>query len=296
MERRLLPKTSRKLVHCEHCQPLRRDTNVLVLQRLFELRGISSINLALALASVLYLGVNVVCAIIVSYHNKCYPCAEAATSNQIFHMLEFGATFMFAIVTTLSLIFSPERQFGSPLLLKTLVFVNVGNTFVAALLVFVNVEKFEMLAHEIEYANELTMAVAEFLLAAAVVGVQARSNERLLIGAVLVAMVIATAQLLLYNLPWAGERPAHYLEFSFGAVCASVTFCFCIDSMVLADRLKREIMLAPEELTVVIDKLSRRGVHDHGERNVEMDEYMPPGSFGNQMHCHSHTRHDYSSS
>jgi hypothetical protein len=53
-------------------------------------------------------------------------------------------------------------------------------------------------------------------------------------------MMVATAQLALYNLPWAGERPAHYVEFVFSGVCAAVTFCFCIDSMVLADRLKQE--------------------------------------------------------
>jgi hypothetical protein len=285
-----LPTTTRtrKLVQCEHCQPLRRDTNVLVLQRLFELRSISSMNLALALASVMYLGVNLVCAILVGYDNDCYPCPESATSDQLFHQLEFGSTFVFAIVTTLSLIFSPERQFGSPLLLKALVFVNVGNTFVAALLVFVNVHKFETLAHEIEYANELTMAVSEFLLAAAVVGFTPTNNERLLIGAVIFAMLIATTQLALYNLPWAGERPAHYLEFFFSGACAAVTFTFCIDSMMLADRLKQEIMLAPDELTVVIDKLSRRGVHDHGIR-TSRSEYMPPGSgFAIDSHSHNH--------
>jgi len=62
---------SRKLVQCEHCQPLRRDTNVLVLQRLTELRGISSINLALAIGSVMYLGITLVCAVLNGYDNDC---------------------------------------------------------------------------------------------------------------------------------------------------------------------------------------------------------------------------------
>jgi hypothetical protein len=55
----------------------------------------------------------------------------------------------------------------------------------------------------------------------------------------------------------------------------------------------QEIMLAPEELTVVIDKLSRRGVHDHGERpGGNNSDYTPPGS-GFSTHAHSHYRHDY---
>ena len=45
------------------------------------------------------------------------------------------------------------------------------------------------------------------------------------------------------------ERRAHYLVFTFEAVTAAIFFWFCIDNMLLADRLRREIMVAPEELT-----------------------------------------------
>ena len=62
---------------------------------------------------------------------------------------------------------------------------------------------------------------------------------------------------------------AHYLEFSFEAATAAISSWFCIDNMLLADRLKTEIMVAPEEFTVVIDELSRRAAHDHGA-------YEPP--------------------
>ena len=36
---------------CEHCQPLRRDSNVLVLARVADLRQIAGVNLALAILS-----------------------------------------------------------------------------------------------------------------------------------------------------------------------------------------------------------------------------------------------------
>ena len=44
---------------CEHCQPLRYETNVLVLARLNVLHRLADINLGLALASILYFGSSV---------------------------------------------------------------------------------------------------------------------------------------------------------------------------------------------------------------------------------------------
>ena len=76
---------------CEHCQPLRRDSNVLVLARVADLRQIAGVNLALAILSTLYLGVNLVCFVLNTYDNDCYPCPEAATSDRTFHRLEFRA-------------------------------------------------------------------------------------------------------------------------------------------------------------------------------------------------------------
>ena len=181
-----------------------------------------------------YLAVQVVCTVILTCG------VEVVSTDQTFHRLEFGATFVFALVTTFSLVCSPERDFCSPLLLKFLVFANVGaratrerpgcvggrewhagaavprphrrclsmrcprggggagrasalgsfrlmplrcalssrdvrwwlsptalpphpagNTLVSFLLVLVNLERFETASHQIEYANELTMAGAE---------------------------------------------------------------------------------------------------------------------------------------
>lgn len=63
-----------------------------------------------------------------------------------------------------------------------------------------------------------------------------------------------------------------------------MSFWFCADSMLLADRLKLEIMLAPAELSVVIDQKSRRAVHNHGAAGTNSPVgnrphgggYMPP--------------------
>jgi len=94
---------------------------------------------------------------------------------------------------------------------------------------------------------------------------------------VLSSLLVAGAQLFIYNVPWGGEVPAHYLEFAFGTLCAGGNFWFCVDSMALADQLKRQIMLAPEGLTVVIDPFSRHGVHDHSERDHYYTAPAPAG-------------------
>ena len=59
---------------------------------------------------------------------------EVVSTDQTFHRLEFGATFVFALVTTFSLVCSPERDFCSPLLLKFLVFANRFLAFFAAVI------------------------------------------------------------------------------------------------------------------------------------------------------------------
>lgn len=260
---------------CEHCQPLRRDSNVLVLARVADLRQIAGVNLALAILSTLYLGVNLVCFVLTTYDNDCFPCPAAATSGKTYHRLEFAATFCFAVVGTLSLVYSPERRFASPLVLKALVFFNINATFVAALFVFINVEKFETLSHEIEYANELTMALVDLLLLSTMLQKDHQASSAssgLVMGATLIAAAVAVVQLAIYNMtgqPWTGEVPAHYLEFSFETVSSAISFWFCIDNMLIADQLKREIMLAPDTVSIVIDGLSKHAALEHLE-------YVPP--------------------
>lgn len=255
---------------CEHCRTLRHDTNVLVMQRLSELSSLSCVNLVLSIGCVMYLGTSLVCLLYDFYDNSCYPCAEAAIDDAVFHRLEFGSTFLFSLVTTLALVFSPERRFGRPLLLKMLVLLNVTASFVAALLVFTAGPRLMKGAHELEYANELCTALVDILILLTLSdGPTPQATpakwRMLLLG--VGATSVPALQMLLYNLdaPWAGSRAAHMLEFGFSATSAAVSFWFCTDSLLVADKLKLEIMLAPAELSVVVDARSRRAVHNHND-------------------------------
>mmetsp|Transcript_8114 Transcript_8114/g.21206 ORF Transcript_8114/g.21206 Transcript_8114/m.21206 type:complete len:295 (-) Transcript_8114:140-1024(-) len=271
---------------CDHCQPLRNDTNVLVVQRLSDLSFFSSINLFLAILCVVYLASAIVCLVFNSYDNDCYPCETAAVSEQAFHRLEFGSTFAFSLVTTMALVYSPERRFSNVLLLKFLVLVNVCASSVAMLLVFYSLEHFEHVAHEIEYANGLCMSAMDLLIVSTLRTLDdettsdTRARLRFLACAV---CCIPMVMLVVFNIhaPWAEQR-AHYIEFSFDAASAAVSFWFCIDSMQLSDRMKMEIMLAPDETAVVVDGLSRHGVqmdfaHSmEGDVSAVLQPYTPP--------------------
>jgi hypothetical protein len=74
---------------------------------------------------------------------------------------------------------------------------------------------------------------------------------------------------------------------------AAISFWFCVDSMLLADSLKLQIMLAPDDLAVVIDEFSRRGVHDHGPLPISRQgSYRPPGYVSDIQHSHVHQHHE----
>jgi hypothetical protein len=288
--------------NCAHCRALRYDTNVLVLQRLSELSTLSTVNLTLAIGCVMYLGSTIVCLI--------YTIDSHTVSDAVFHRLEFGGTFAFTLITTLALVFSPERRFKSPLVLKILVLIDVCASFVAMvrphatrtplarqpclctcctpallrtsganhlcgvvaltqLLVFLSLDSFERVAHEIEYGNEFCTSVVDVLILLTLEPSGDETKQRwqrvqlLLFGTL--AACVPVLQLVVYNSDWGGEERARYVEFAFNSTSAAVSFWFCTDSMIIADRMKLEIMLAPAELTVVIDATSRRAVHDHGE-------------------------------
>ena len=130
-------------------------------------------------------------------------------------------------------------------------------------------EKLEQVAHEIEYANELCTAIVDVLI---VLTLQLNGSEQerfvkrsQLICFGSIAAFVPAAQLVVYNSEWGGEKTAHYLEFAFDAASAAVSFWFCADSMLIADRLKLEIMLAPTDLSIVIDQKSRRSTHNHAD-------------------------------
>merc|ERR1719436_1119664 len=119
----------------------------------------------LALLSVVFIGVNIVCIVLNSYDND--DPVEAATTPEFFHRFEFWSTFCFNIVDVFALIYSSKKLSSilwSPLLLKGIVFVNIAGSFTSATLVTINLEKFEIPSHELEYANEVTMAFIDIVL------------------------------------------------------------------------------------------------------------------------------------
>lgn len=261
--------------HCEHCQPLRSDTNVLVLARLTLLHKLSDVNLCLSLLSIIFFSVNLVL-LVVTYRSIEY--GEKLVDGDVFHRLDFGSAFLFALVEVLTLVYSPERRFTNPLLLKVLMFANVCSTFTGLLFMWLNRGAFETLAHNIDYCNELSMALIDALLVSTIV-LQKSSGDaperrccnlltqqpRLaVVAATFFPIVISGCQLLIYNGFGVdarghvlGELAAHVLEFVFNTVGATINFWFCLDSKFLADTLASQIMIArpaePPPLRVVVD-------------------------------------------
>jgi len=214
------------------------------------------------------MSVNMVCAILNGYDNDCEPGTpgcNAAVSAQTFHNLEFWFTFVFNAVDLLALSFSPRmlsNRYNSPSLLKLLVLMNICMSFTAAMLVTLNLKKFEIPSHELEYANELIMTLYDTIILLNLINGRHKREETLCSGeqtislvSLLTAGLVVCTQLGIYNLSgWEadgcskGERPAHYLEFIFGAASAAVTFWFTMDNKFCAERRLQELMYGAGEL------------------------------------------------
>eukprot|EP00928_Gymnodinium_smaydae_P000013 TRINITY_DN10008_c0_g1_i1.p1 TRINITY_DN10008_c0_g1~~TRINITY_DN10008_c0_g1_i1.p1 ORF type:complete len:279 (+),score=34.78 TRINITY_DN10008_c0_g1_i1:68-838(+) len=236
-----------------------------ILFHLGELRSMSCVNLALSFFTLMYVGVNIVCIVINSYDNECYTDASeavcnAVTSTLVFHLMEFWATFAFNVISFVAVAYSPKKLTAicsNPLLLKFLVFINLVTSFISAMLVTINLGKFEVVAHELEYTNELTMALIDLcILVSLVRGLrkagstdEARSTLTSS-GMLFIATCVAIVQLIIYNgMGWSedgeplGERPAHYCEFIFEIISATITFWFTMDNKLLADTQIADIMV-----------------------------------------------------
>ena len=262
---------------CEHCQPLRHETNILVLARLNLLYRLTEVNLRLALASIMYFATSLVLLAVVAWPQ------QHLVDGDVFHYLDFGCTFLFSLIEVLTLVYSPERRFSSPTLLRFLMFFSVCSTSVAFLFICLNRSAFEVIAHNIDYANDFTIAMVDLLLVSTVIrspashpgrdlATQGRLcgplGKQIAVGATYVPLGMSFLQVSVYNCfglnlrgHLLGERPAHVLEFVFDLVGAAINFWFCLDSKMLAEELTRQIMLAPDEVVVVIDPESTRSVH-----------------------------------
>ena len=221
------------------------STNVVLLFRLNELKELCFVNFVLACLTLLYLSVNVCLFWLnVLIKSDCDDggdihaarCGSPVSAYQ-YHLTEFWATFCYAGVEAFALVYTP-RALSSistrPLLLKVLLFFDVVATFVPACLVTANLERFERVAHEVEYSNELTMAFVNLVLLASLLrrrdddpGSDGRTTAWIAGG----AAACAALQIVVYNSGTPGcERNAHFLEFSFAILSSFVTFWFCLDN------------------------------------------------------------------
>ena len=112
---------------------------------------------------------------------------------------------------------------------------NIVAACLPAVLISMNCEYFEIISHEIEYCNELTMSFVDLVLLWSLcqfeVGTSAFMSG--------IASIVALIQLAVYNGmgrddegDMIGEVPAHYLEFAFEIISSLIAFWFVMDNKV----------------------------------------------------------------
>lgn len=215
---------------------LNESQNILLLFRLEDFRRRSHINFWLALICLLCCGVNIGL-LLLNYvlHNDPNP---PAVSERTFHLTEFWTTFVYALIDAYALVTSPKTLQTicyNTLLLKILFFFNVVAALVPAMLVTLDTEYFESIAHELEYINEFSLSLVSFILLASLL----KNDGSLVPGTatslalVVVSLIVAVITFTVYNL--GHEEAAHYFEFCFNVSTCMVTFWFCMDNRFLAD-------------------------------------------------------------
>jgi uncharacterized membrane protein len=214
-------------------RPLNSSQNVLLVYRLNEMRSLERVNFTLAIACLVYCGINIAL-IIVNYVNSQHR-EDPPISEKAFHLLEFWATFCFAIVTCISLTSTPKsilNIYNHPLALRLILFFNIVASSIPAMLMALNTEYFEVISHQIEYLNELTMSFIDLVLVWSLCKFEGANAIMAVI-----ASIVACVQLAIYNGmgrtddgEMIGEVPAHFLEFTFGIISSLIAFAFCMDN------------------------------------------------------------------
>uniref|UniRef100_A0A7S1XWR6 Uncharacterized protein n=1 Tax=Phaeomonas parva TaxID=124430 RepID=A0A7S1XWR6_9STRA len=214
---------------------------VLLEYHLSSLRTKSTANYIIAILCLTYIGVNLTCLVINSLSEE-----KREEFELPFHLLEFWATFLFAVLEVCALAVSPQpitSVYGNPLLLKAVMFANVTVSFVPAALVTFSLETFEIPAHQVEYSNEITMSFVDLVLLFSILkskdALGAKDffldSSTIMVG---LASIIAIVQLSIYNFIKGedGEQIAHFFEFIFEMISAGITFWFAVDSKIMCDR------------------------------------------------------------
>lgn len=135
--------------------------------------------------------------------------------------------------------------YNKPNLLKLLLFFNVVNSTIPAVLMSIDFHYFENIAHEFEFVNSFTLSFITMILLASLLNPPSQEDQEE--GSVIptapsrdedekwssiamgfVACLVAASNFFVYNAGYHGA--AHYLEFSFNIIISLVTFWFCMDS------------------------------------------------------------------
>ena len=210
------------------------SSNSLLVYRLNEMRSMEDTNFALALLCLTYCGMNM--ALIVINHVNSQE-DDPVVSEKTFHLLEFWATFVFAIVECISLTSTPKSLltiYTNPIVLRLVLFFNIVASSLPAILMTLNHEYFEIISHEIEYMNELTMSFVDLVLLWSL----CEFEQGMSIILACIASLVSIVQLAVYNGlgrdeqtgDMIGEVPAHHLEFAFGIISSLIAFWFCMDN------------------------------------------------------------------
>ena len=243
-------------------EPINQSTNILLVSRLQSLQSMSNANFMISLFCLIYFGINVT----LFYCNYCIDKnsvdknsvddKDPPISDEAFHLIEFWATFLFTIVEAFAIIQTPKALitiYENPLVLKVILFINIVATLVPALLVTINLEDFEVLSHELEYLNEITMSFVDLVFFYSLCKKPnqdtAASDDLSSMYVAIGACFIAIIQLGLYNGfgqnedgDMNGERLAHYIEFIFACISSTITFLFSLDNMFVTDKEISEIL------------------------------------------------------
>lgn len=190
----------------------------------------SCINFFLAILCLVYVAVNVVCLIMNSF-----PHSFRHNHAVSFHLMEFWATFAFSIVSLSSFVVSRRPMYQDPVVLKLLLFMNIVFSAVPAILVTESLETFEIMSHEMEYFVGCLQAIMDIVILHIIAGPGSRSLS-------VIFLLMALAQVIVYNFSPNGEQISHFLEFSFEIGTATILFLFCVDNKLISDGLLCELL------------------------------------------------------
>ncbi|CAB9511879.1 expressed unknown protein [Seminavis robusta] len=224
-------------------------SNVLLQYTLQDLDRRAECNFWLGLICLGVCAVNVVLVYLNYVLKHAHPPPQV--SHRTFHLLEFWTSCIYAIAETFALVMSPKTMlhiYKKPNLLKLLLFFNVVNSMVPALLMTLDFEYFEKLCHELEFINSFTLSFITMILLASLLHLEEQppngvvaavqnntsdtQSDTSSIVMVLIACLVAACNFIVYNAHYTAA--AHYLEFGFQIFVSLITFWFCMDNRFVA--------------------------------------------------------------